>query len=63
MGVGGGAATKAATRLLGAVQAYVFAMEAGSGARLRDVLKVQKDILVSVSRTVVAAGPEFLLYT
>lgn len=56
MGVGGGAATKAATRLLGAVQAYVFAMEVGSVARLRDVLKVQKDILVSVSRTVVAAG-------
>lgn len=54
--VGGGAAMKAVTRLPVVVQAYVFAMEVGSVARLRDALKVQKDILVSVSRMVVAAG-------
>lgn len=39
------AAIKAVTRLLVVVQGCVFAMEAASAARLRDALKVPKDIL------------------
>lgn len=50
------AASKAVTRLLEAVQVCVFAMEAGSVARLRDALKVQKDTLGYASHMVADVG-------